>query len=369
MSVRHNWSPGKLHQYISPKSWIRRDGTILPIKLKGNMAKSGKEFNLNSSISLCGGRLSVKTFTLGCFIAVAFVYMLNIFSAGGTDQIMHVVMQHGDGITVLINTYERHDKMETSVAYYSKCPLVQQIGIVWSERGEPPEALARKYAKSRSPVINFERHPTGSLNNRFKPLQNAHSDAIFSVDDDMQVPCDELALAYQVWKGSQRSMVGYMPRMHIRGSDGQYIYRCWWRVWWHGSYSIILTKASFLHHDFLDAYTNHMPQSIRDLVDKNRNCEDIAMQFLMANMTKLPPIYVKGHLGDSGVLGGISTNSNVVTASHMDARSQCLNDLVHIYGYNPLVSSNFVVDSASNGWTNAPSTWWEFISSDLWNWF
>ena len=42
-----------------------------------------------------------------------------------------------------------------------------------------------------------------------------------------------------------------------------------------------------------------MPAAIRELVDDERNCEDIAMQFLIANVTSLPPIYVKGHLGVS----------------------------------------------------------------------
>ena len=72
-----------------------------------------------------------------------------------------------------------------------------------------------------------------------------------------------------------------------------------------GSYSIILTKAAFLHHDYFDIYTNRMPESVLALVDRNRNCEDIAMQFLISNITQLPPIYVKGHLEDAGALGGM----------------------------------------------------------------
>lgn len=107
---------------------------------------------------------------------------------------------------------------------------------------------------------------------------------------------------------------------------------------------------------------------VRELVDKVRNCEDIAMQFLIANVTRLPPIFVKGHLEDKGVLGGISTSSNIITASHMGQRGQCLDDLVSVFGGNPLVPSHIVVDSAANGWTNAPSTWMEYISSDLWKW-
>ena len=211
--------------------------------------------------------------------------------------------------------------------------------------------------------ITFEKD---SLNNRFKPLSGPHSDAIFTVDDDMRVPCSELSLGYEVWRGSSRSLVGFMPRLHVRGSNG-YIYRCWWRVWWQGSYSIILTKAAFLHHDFLNFYTNIMPESIREYVDKQKNCEDIAMQFLVANITRLPPIFIKGHLTDLGALNGISTKKSFIQAGHMDKRSLCLNDLTKLFENMPLVTSHIIVDAASNRWTNAPSTWFEYISSDLWN--
>jgi hypothetical protein len=217
--------------------------------------------------------------------------------------------------------------------------------------------------------VKFSVQEVDSLNNRFSPLKGPHSDAIFSVDDDMRVPCKELLLAYQVWKGSSRSLIGFMPRLHLR-RNGKLSYHCWWSVWWKGSYSIVLTKAALLHHSFFDLYSNVMPQSVRDLVDRRRNCEDLAMQFLVANSTGLPPIYVKGHLQDLGVLNGLSTSQNIASAQHMDARSQCLNDLESIYGRNPLLESTIIVDSGLSGlFANQPSTWYEFLSSDLWNFF
>lgn len=109
-----------------------------------------------------------------------------------------------------------------------------------------------------------------------------------------------------------------------------------------------------------------MSKSVLALVDTFRNCEDIAMQFLIANMTNLPHIYIKGHLTDLGGIGGISTSHSVVSAGHMGVRSRCLNDLVSEYGKNPLVFAHTFVDSASNWWSSAPSTWLEYISSDLW---
>lgn len=98
---------------------------------------------------------------------------------------------------------------------------------------------------------------------------------------------------------------------------------------------MILSKAAFFHKKYLSMYTYEMPSSIREYVTKNRffsicylhsylsclvlilsccllsfpiikyffnhyactrNCEDIAMSFLVANATGAPPIWAKGML-------------------------------------------------------------------------
>lgn len=56
-------------------------------------------------------------------------------------------------------------------------------------------------------------------------------------------------------------------------------------MWWKGEYSIVLTKAAFVHHRFFKLYTEEMPQRIRTYVDEHHNCEDIAMQFLVRPRT------------------------------------------------------------------------------------
>lgn len=104
---------------------------------------------------------------------------------------------------------------------------------------------------------------------------------------------------------------------------GRFRYGGWWSVWWSGTYSMVLSKAAFFHSKYLAIYSNNMPASIRDYVSKNRslflsfspilffgfplsnfhlgivnsfcrNCEDIAMSFLVANVSGTPPIWVKG---------------------------------------------------------------------------
>jgi hypothetical protein len=49
----------------------------------------------------------------------------------------------------------------------------------------------------------------------------------------------------------------------------------------------------FLFQYYLYIYSYVMPQAIRDKVDEYLNCEDLAMNFLVAHITRKPPIKVQ----------------------------------------------------------------------------
>ncbi|KAK3256945.1 hypothetical protein CYMTET_33949 [Cymbomonas tetramitiformis] len=135
--------------------------------------------------------------------------------------------------------------------------------------------------------VIYDTKPTTSLNNRFMPLEGLRTDAVFNVDDDVEVTCNALKLAHK-----NR-----------------------WTVWLTGQYSIILTKACFMHQDYLDLYSNQVPKDLLLYVERQRNCEDILMQFAVSNATKLPPVWVAGSYVDTGWYNGIST-----TGGHADVR-------------------------------------------------
>lgn len=309
-------------------------------------------------------QLLIAIVLIGC---LAYVY-LDSSSLGVEERQHHLGSADSTAqVTVVMNTFKRHDMMMDAIDYYAKCPVVRYIYVIWSEPAAVPEAVLSRYTSYSTPQVVFHIQTADSLNNRFRPLPPAaHTDAVFSVDDDMRIPCADLSVAHEVWASAPMNMVGFMPRIHVRRGDS-YQYRCWWFTWWTGAYSIVLTKAALLHHRYFAMYTS-LPQELLTYIDDRRNCEDIAMQFLVSNVTNLAPIYVKGHLTDLGALGGISTSQNVLKAGHMAARDECINDLIGFFGRNPLRKSHFVVDAAANGWTNRPSTWYEFISSDLWKW-
>jgi len=47
-------------------------------------------------------------------------------------------------------------------------------------------------------------------------------------------------------------------------------------------YSIMLTKVAYLHRDYFHDYSELVPPEMDRYIDKHRNCEDIAMEHVVA---------------------------------------------------------------------------------------
>ncbi|XP_066371894.1 glycosylinositol phosphorylceramide mannosyl transferase 1-like [Miscanthus floridulus] len=258
------------------------------------------------------------------------------------------------GFAVVINTWRRPALLWRSVAHYSACGGVDAVHVVWSEpRPLPPETLrggvlGLNGTRRGGAGVRFEINDADSLNNRFRPIRGLVADAVFSVDDDLIVPCSTLRFAFSVWQSAPSAMVGFVPRMHWltnpRGSEEEYRYGSWWSVWWTGTYSMVLSKASFFHKKYLDMYTNQMLPSIRKYVNENRNCEDIAMAFLVANATGAPPVWVQGRIFETGS-SGISS-----LKGHALQRSRCLNAFTAMYGHMPLVATTVKAVDSRRSW-------------------
>ncbi|XP_074281923.1 glycosylinositol phosphorylceramide mannosyl transferase 1-like [Silene latifolia] len=257
------------------------------------------------------------------------------------------------GYTVLINTWKRNSLLKQSVAHYASCHGTDAIHVVWSDSDPPPDSVKAYMdnavkSQTTKPDLKFDVNTENNLNNRFKPIGDLRTDAIFSVDDDVIVPCNTLDFAFTMWQTAPSTMVGFVPRMHwlSEQQDGisYYKYGGWWSVWWVGTYSMVLTKAAFFHQKYLDMYTSQMPASIRDFIARERNCEDIAMSMLIANSTSAPPIWVKGKIYEIGSYGISSLGD------HSNKRDKCLNDFVSLYGEVPLVSTNVKAVDSRNEW-------------------
>ncbi|GMI86257.1 ECTOPICALLY PARTING CELLS, GIPC MANNOSYL-TRANSFERASE1 [Hibiscus trionum] len=258
--------------------------------------------------------------------------------------------------SIVMNTWKRYDLLKKSISHYASCPKLDSIHIVWSEPDPPSDSLKRylnyvvrlSSRKDQQVELVFDINKEDSLNNRFKEIKDLKTDAVFSIDDDVIFPCSSVEFAFTVWQSAPDTMVGYVPRMHWvdqkKGND-KYKYGGWWSVWWTGTYSMVLSKAAFFHKKYLKLYTDEMPASIKEYITKSRNCEDIAMSFLVANATSSPPIWVKGKIFEIGSTGISSMGG------HSERRTECVNKFVDEFGRMPLVPTSMKAIDSRNSWS------------------
>ena len=245
--------------------------------------------------------------------------------------------------TVVINTFKRRDLLRRAVAHYATCgAAVASIRVVWSEQVPPPDAsnaadAAAYFAPGRPGLVRYEAHPTTSLNNRFVPLRGgAPTPGLFSVDDDMVVPCAALADAFAAWRAAPHALVGFYPRLHERRRCGFAYVSAEPALLWRRRFSMVLTKAAFVHRYYFELYTKHMPAEIRDYTTQRRECEDLAMAFLVANASAAPPVWVAPPLRfwAAAKLDGVGRKgiSSGGVAGHHAKRGACVEDFRDLYG-------------------------------------
>lgn len=269
-----------------------------------------------------------------------------------SDSGVPVTVGGPTSFAVLINTYKRPDMLRGAVQHYAQtCGRdfgVGNVFIIWAEVGKQPprsyDLLAsspplRKrmnggevISRANITVIPVDKD---SLNSRFLPIDGLSEESVFVVDDDVRVACTSLLTGFKAWQTNPFAMVGYYPRLAspplFGGTiSGKLVYHTWPIVYLRNKFSMVLTKACFLHKRYLDLYSGSAhPQEIRDYVDVHKNCEDVAMALLVANVTKAQkshPVYVQGSISDKGLFSGISTGGG-----HFGTRSDCLTELTKTY--------------------------------------
>lgn len=145
--------------------------------------------------------------------------------------------------------------------------------------------------------------------------------------------------AFRVWREYRDRLVGFPGRFHAWDKENlswnyNSNYSC--------ELSMVLTGAAFYHKYYSYAYSQWMPQAIRDKVDEFMNCEDLAMNFLISHLTHQPPIKATSRwtFRCPGCPVTLSEDE-----SHFQERHKCINFFTKVYGYNPLLYTQFRVDS------------------------
>lgn len=239
--------------------------------------------------------------------------------------------------TIVMLTYEREQVLMDSLARLYGLPYLHRVVVVWNSPKPPPEDLRWPDIGVNVTVVRAQRN---SLNNRFMPFDVIETEAILSVDDDAHLRHDEILFGFRVWRENRERVVGFPGRFHAWDTNGA-------EAWNYNSnysceLSMVLTGAAFFHRHWTYLYTYTLPQAIRDKVDEYMNCEDIAMNFLVSHVTRRAPVKVTSRwtFRCPGCPVSLSEDD-----THFQERHKCINFFAKVFGYMPLLNTQFRADS------------------------
>jgi glucuronyl/N-acetylglucosaminyl transferase EXT2 len=258
-----------------------------------------------------------------------------------------------DRYTVRINSWKRQDQLRLSINHLLSCgdsssdnrerPLAE-VQVVWcTAQGPPPDWLLHMQNESRAviagdanassrPRVTVEPHEINSLNERFNILSPVSTAAVLSVDDDVLRPCVALDEAFLKWRRQPHRIVGFDARTIVVDENHDNTRRLKYgylsTTQNTNRYSLTLMRFAFVHQHYLRTYMSDLPLNIRDFVDTNLNCEDIAMSLWVSYQTdNLPPL-----LADFWAMKAMvkldSASAISSTGNHKSVRDQCVHDFV-----------------------------------------
>lgn len=239
--------------------------------------------------------------------------------------------------TIIMLTYEREQVLMDSLGRLYGLPYLHKVIVIWNSPKPPLDDL--RWPDIGVPVT-VVKAPRNSLNNRFLPFDAIETEAVLAVDDDVHLRHDEILFGFRVWRENRERVVGFPGRFHAWDVNSN-------QAWNYNSnysceLSMVLTGAAFVHKYYHYLYTYWLPQAIRDKVDEYMNCEDIAMNFLVSHITRKPPVKVTSRwtFRCPGCPVSLSEDD-----THFQERHKCINYFSQVFGYTPLLYTQYRADS------------------------
>nr|DBA18153.1 TPA: hypothetical protein GDO54_016435 [Pyxicephalus adspersus] len=253
-----------------------------------------------------------------------------------------------DSFTLIMQSFNRTDLLLKMLNHYQAMPQLHSIIVVWNNIGQAtPQELWESLGPHPVPVY-FKKQSTNLMRNRLQNFPEIQTQAVLMMDDDTLFSAFDISFAFSVWQQFPSQIVGFVPRKHVVSPSGILSYGSFELQAMDSGpgdkYSLILIGAAFFHKDYLKLF-QEQPTPIHNMIDQTQNCDDIAMNFMVANYTGrasgvlVKPIDMR-NLEKDAVSGYTGMWHR---PEHLLQRSYCLNKLVGIYGKMPLRYSNIMI--------------------------
>jgi glucuronyl/N-acetylglucosaminyl transferase EXT1 len=119
-------------------------------------------------------------------------------------------------------------------------------------------------------------------------IDGVPTDAVFLLDEAVEVISEEVEFAFDVWYQHQEQIVGFYPSQHYWDK-----LQNTWRISADvlRNYSLMHTSAAMIHKYYLHLY-HHLPLPLHSLLVSHPPCEDIVLNVLVGSTVHKPPILV-----------------------------------------------------------------------------
>nr|XP_008527273.1 PREDICTED: LOW QUALITY PROTEIN: exostosin-like 1 [Equus przewalskii] len=210
-----------------------------------------------------------------------------------------------------------------------------QILVLWSSEKPPPP----RWPETAVPLTVSEGHR--KVSDRFFPYNAISTDAILSLDAHSSLSTSEVDFAFVVWQSFPERMVGFLTWNHFwdeaLGGWGYTAERA-------NEFSMVLTSAAFYHRYYHTLFTHSLPEALRALADEAPTCVDVLMNFLVAAVTKLPPIKVPYRKQHQEARPPLAPEGRGPRPEPQPPVRNCINQMAAGFGHMPLVSSRLRLD-------------------------
>ncbi|CAB9505595.1 64 protein [Seminavis robusta] len=188
-------------------------------------------------------------------------------------KLLHKIPNRASGRSYTIRIKgHRLDLVTQSLDYHAQCPSVKEVQVLWTDptTNQLPKSISN--------------HQSGKV----QPLGKPSTMAVFLLDEDIRITCEEIERAFSEWREDPSRLVGFYPFQHTSEADDgasllspypDFGLRSVSRAT--GPYSLVSDRAVFVHNSIL-----------RSLPSLPTACQDLSLSIIASSMTKKPPVAV-----------------------------------------------------------------------------
>lgn len=258
------------------------------------------------------------------------------------------------GCTIIMPTCFRTEAFDALLMHYSKLNkyIPTQIIVVHQPCSD---GLLHPPAELNGVEIVYKRMERNDMNNRYINFPEIRHSCLINVDDDILHPIGSIVELFSIWNSHFRNYyVGWeeQGRLHTF-RNGEYHYNLGkTRRIYRGLSSILIPSGSIYHRRFTDLYNLDSVRRARDVVRELSNCDDILLNFVIANASQNGPVLVRNAHAVYRDTYFESMSRDPKTAqwqgrSHVDKRSACIQAFAAVFNGVPLRYTSTIVEVVS----------------------